>query len=125
MLDVVAKSQVSRSRILGLSSMVVIEGRSEIRNITDESIVCYVLIIDYAENADDRSTELLVGCFCELGRHRSVAFVEELARKGWPSEWEVKIRHRDVDQSKNKNKNQGHKQSRRNNQKFVGSGVEQ
>jgi RNase adaptor protein for sRNA GlmZ degradation len=105
--------------------MVVIEGHSEIYDITDESIACYVLTCDYAEDADDRSTDLRVGCFCELGRHRSVAFVEELARRKWPSEWEVEINHRDVDQSKNKNKNQHHKQSRRDNQKFVGSGLEQ
>ena len=54
-----------------------------------------------------------------------MAFVEELARRKWPSEWEVEFNHRDVDQSKNKNKNQHHKQSRRDNQKFVGSGLEQ
>jgi hypothetical protein len=105
--------------------MVVIEGRSEICGITDESIACYVLTIDHAGDIDDRSTELRVGCFCELGRHRSVAFVEELARRKWPSEWEVEVCHRDVDQSRGKNKNQHHKQSRRDNQKFVGSGVEQ
>lgn len=96
--------------------------RSEIYNITDESIACYALTIDFTESTNDRSTEHCVGCFCELGRHRSVAFVEELARRKWPSEWEVEICHRDVDQTKhkNKNKNQGHKQSRRDNQKFVG-----
>lgn len=74
--------------------------------------------------SDGKSTELRVGCFCEVGRHRSVAFVEELARRKWPSDWEVEIYHRDVDQSKSKNKNQHHKQSRRENQKFVGLGTE-
>jgi hypothetical protein len=54
-----------------------------------------------------------------------VAFVEELSRRKWPSEWGVEICHRDVDQSRGKNKNQHHKQSRRDNRKFVGSGFEE
>lgn len=58
------------------------------------------------DGTDGQTTELYVGCFCELGRHRSVAFVEELARKKWPSDWGVEISHRDVDQSRSKNKNQ-------------------
>lgn len=105
--------------------MVAIGHRGEICVVTDHGIVYYALTVDYVEETDGRSTELLVGCFCELGRHRSVAFVEELSRRKWPSEWEVEICHRDVDQSRSKNKNQHHKQSRRDNQKFVDSGFEQ
>ena len=105
--------------------MVAIGHRGDSCVITDHDIVHYALILDYVEESDGQSTELLVGCFCELGRHRSVAFVEELSRRRWPSEWEVEICHRDVDQSRSKNKNQHHKQSRRDNQKFVGSGFEQ
>ena len=44
---------------------------------------------------------LRVGAFCVGGKHRSVGFVEELERKGWPPEWEVRIRHRDVHASRN------------------------
>lgn len=46
---------------------------------------------------------LRVSCFCARGRHRSVAFAEELARwrrpdgTGWPVGWEVRVVHRDVD----------------------------
>jgi RNase adaptor protein for sRNA GlmZ degradation len=107
--------------------MDMIEGRSKLYDATDDSIawLISILTIAYAEDSDDRSPKLRVGCFCELGRHRSVAFVEELAHRKWPSDWEVEICHRDVDQSKSKNKNQHHKQSRRDNQKFVGSGIEQ
>ena len=107
--------------------MHVIGGRSDVYDATGDGIAQQALTIGYAEDSDagDRSQELRVGCFCELGRHRSVAFVEELARRKWPSEWEVEICHRDVDQSRGKNKNQHHKQSRRDNQKFVGSSLEQ
>lgn len=79
------------------------------------------LTIDVSGHPEYPVAELIVGCFCELGKHRSVAFVEELARKPWPNEWDVEICHRDVEQSNNKSKNQHHhKQSRRDNQKFVG-----
>lgn len=105
--------------------MVVIRHRGEICVIQDHGIVYSVLTADYVEETDGRSSELRVGGFCELGRHRSVAFVEELSRRKWPIEWEVEVCHRDVDQSNSKNKNQLHKQSRRDNHKFVGSGFEQ
>ena len=105
--------------------MVVIGHRGEICVITDHDNVYYALTMEYLEENDDWSTQLRVGCFCELGRHRSVAFVEELSRRKWPSEWRVEICHRDVDQSRSKNKSQHHKQSRRDNQKFIGSQFEQ
>jgi hypothetical protein len=38
---------------------------------------------------------LRAGISCAMGRHRSVAMVEELARMTWPG-WEVKVLHRDV-----------------------------
>lgn len=40
---------------------------------------------------------LRVGVSCVKGRHRSVAFVEELSAKNWPAEWEVRVKHRDLD----------------------------
>ncbi|KAH7077202.1 hypothetical protein FB567DRAFT_144896 [Paraphoma chrysanthemicola] len=43
---------------------------------------------------------LRVGCFCALGHHRSVAFVEELARLKWPREWRVEVVHRDIEKKK-------------------------
>jgi hypothetical protein len=39
---------------------------------------------------------LRVGCCCARGRHRSVAFVEELARRQWPKDWDVQVEHRDL-----------------------------
>ena len=105
--------------------MVPIGYRGEIFVITDHGIVYEALTADCVEESNGGSKELRVGCFCELGRHRSVAFVEELSRRKWPSEWEVEIYHRDVDHSRSKNRNQYHKQSRRDNQKFIGSGFEQ
>jgi hypothetical protein len=38
---------------------------------------------------------LRAGIYCAMGRHRSVAIVEELARMTWPS-WEVKVLYRDI-----------------------------
>ncbi|KAK4498182.1 hypothetical protein PRZ48_010839 [Zasmidium cellare] len=40
---------------------------------------------------------LRISCFCERGRHRSVAFAEELGRMAWPRGWGVLVQHRDVD----------------------------
>jgi RNase adaptor protein for sRNA GlmZ degradation len=65
------------------------------------------------ERPEEQSTQLIVGCFCALGKHRNVAFVEELARKQWPDDWDVEVRHRDVDQNKSKRTNRQHKQSRK------------
>jgi hypothetical protein len=45
---------------------------------------------------------LRVGVFCARGQHRSVAFVEELSRRSWPKEWEVRIEHRDVGKARNR-----------------------
>jgi RNase adaptor protein for sRNA GlmZ degradation len=39
---------------------------------------------------------VIVGVNCELGRHRSVAFVEELGHMKWDG-WETVIEHRDLD----------------------------
>jgi hypothetical protein len=88
------------------------------------SVNC-LLITNVTEHPEEQSTQLIVGCFCALGKHRSVAFVEELARKQWPDDWDVEVRHRDVDQSKGKDKNQRHKQSRKENRRFVGLEPEQ
>jgi len=52
-----------------------------------------------SHEADDSPTsqkpELRVGIFCAMGRHRSVAMVEELSRLSWLG-WEVSVEHRDV-----------------------------
>jgi hypothetical protein len=34
---------------------------------------------------------LSVAAFCARGHHRSVAFVEDLATRAWPPEWEVRL----------------------------------
>jgi hypothetical protein len=79
-----------------------------------------LLTTNNKEHPEEQSIQLIASCFCALGKHRSVAFVEELARKQWPDDWDVEIRHRDVDQNKSKRTNRQHKQSRKDNQKFVG-----
>ena len=43
---------------------------------------------------------LRIGVSSEMGRDRSVAFVEELSRKKWPVEWAVEVLHRDVDKQR-------------------------
>jgi hypothetical protein len=53
---------------------------------------------------------LRIGISSEMGRDRSVAFVEALGRKKWPVEWAVEVLHRDVDkrgQRKGKARNGG------------------
>jgi len=51
---------------------------------------------DEEEEEEEEKVELRVGICCEHGRHRSVAFVEELAKVKWPDEWRVEIEHRDI-----------------------------
>ena len=48
---------------------------------------------------DDQMVVILtVGIFCARGQHRSVAFAEELSRKGWPKKWAIRLEHRDLGQ---------------------------
>lgn len=44
---------------------------------------------------ENGETEVVVGVNCEIGKHRSVAFVEELGRRKFPG-WNVVTGHRDV-----------------------------
>lgn len=52
------------------------------------------------EDSEGDGPVLRVGAFCAMGKHRSVAFVEELARKKWP--WDVTVEHRDLYRSRDK-----------------------
>jgi hypothetical protein len=63
------------------------------------------------EGDDGESVLLRVGIFCAMGRHRSVAMVEELARMDWPG-WRVDIFHRDVAKKRGAGKKGGGKQGR-------------
>ncbi|KAJ7586914.1 hypothetical protein C8J56DRAFT_743953, partial [Mycena floridula] len=50
-----------------------------------------------AETAEKPSElNFVVGICCEMGRHRSVAFIEELGCRKWPVDWDVDIHHRDL-----------------------------
>jgi len=50
---------------------------------------------------------LRIGISSEMGRDRSVAFVEELSRKKWPVEWAIEVLHRDVDKHRGLRKGKG------------------
>ncbi|KAK3316848.1 hypothetical protein B0H66DRAFT_306556 [Apodospora peruviana] len=64
---------------------------------------------DHAEAKDnEEETVLSVAAFCARGHHRSVAFVEELAAKSWPSGWEVRVIHRDLHKAKSTQKGKQH-----------------
>ncbi|KAE8453197.1 hypothetical protein EG329_011264 [Mollisiaceae sp. DMI_Dod_QoI] len=60
---------------------------------------------------DFSGLELRIGIVCAMGRHRSVAMVEELARMSWPG-WEVEVEHRDVSKKRGTEKKTGGKGSR-------------
>lgn len=70
------------------------------------------------ENEDNRESNnrpsLSVAAFCARGHHRSVAFVEELASRRWPAEWEIRVVHRDLhrERSSNGKRNRGTRQGR-------------
>lgn len=78
---------------------------------------------DEADNSEDSASEssdaldrdglsfLRVGVSCGMGKHRSVAMVEELARLSWPG-WRVEIQHRDIDKKRGVGKKNGGKAGR-------------
>lgn len=50
------------------------------------------------EETSTSANVLLVSCFCDMGKHRSPAFVEALAETGkWPRHWHIKTIHRELD----------------------------
>jgi len=64
------------------------------------------------EEADqDSFWTLRVGVSCAMGRHRSVAMVEELAKMSWPG-WQVEVQHRDLNKKRGGGKKSGAKESR-------------
>ncbi|KZP06681.1 hypothetical protein FIBSPDRAFT_876290 [Athelia psychrophila] len=52
---------------------------------------------DSDREAGGAQASVAVGVNCAMGRHRSVAFVEELSKRKWPRDWVVVASHRDVD----------------------------
>ncbi len=60
---------------------------------------------------EDCSSTLQVGISCAMGRHRSVAMVEELAKMSWPG-WRVEVHHRDLSKMRGPSKKPGRKGSR-------------
>jgi RNase adaptor protein for sRNA GlmZ degradation len=64
---------------------------------------------DVSGIADVDTVQLVVSCFCERGKHRSVAFAEELSRHKWPWDWVVQLHHRDVDEVNVKKQDQRRK----------------
>jgi RNase adaptor protein for sRNA GlmZ degradation len=68
----------------------------EVRQRFDD--VCSDIRMKLSEAAAVGCSVVTVGVNCELGRHRSVAFVEEMGRIKWDG-WDVAIEHRDVNAS--------------------------
>jgi hypothetical protein len=54
---------------------------------------------------------LRVGIFCAMGRHRSVAMVEELSKLSWAG-WGVQVEHRDISKKRSGGKKSSGKGSR-------------
>jgi RNase adaptor protein for sRNA GlmZ degradation len=54
---------------------------------------------DNNANSRDKKVTLRVGIYCAMGRHRSVAMVEALAKLSWPG-WRVEVLHRDIAKKK-------------------------
>ncbi|KAH7346438.1 hypothetical protein BKA65DRAFT_551344 [Rhexocercosporidium sp. MPI-PUGE-AT-0058] len=83
---------------------------SEDQSGEEESIPQDVDTYSEATDQDNYST-LRVGIFCAIGRHRSVAMVEELAKMSWPG-WQIKVEHRDLNKKRGSRKKPGGKDSR-------------
>jgi hypothetical protein len=61
------------------------------------------------EEENERTADRMnfrVGIFCAMGRHRSVAMVEELAKMSWAG-WQVKVEHRDISKKRGQGKKSG------------------
>jgi hypothetical protein len=63
---------------------------------------------------DEGTVQFVVSCFCERGKHRSVAFAEELSRHKWPRDWAVEMHHRDVDGVNNGKKKRDQRNNKNN-----------
>lgn len=63
------------------------------------------------DDSRDQTNTLRVGIYCAMGKHRSVAMVEELARLSWPG-WCVVVEHRDISKKRGAGKKSGGKSSR-------------
>jgi hypothetical protein len=62
-------------------------------------------------NSREQKDTLRVGIYCAMGRHRSVAMVEELASLSWPG-WRVEVEHRDIAKKRRAGKKSGGRNSR-------------
>lgn len=65
--------------------------------------ICQRICSSMSEGEAVGQQELSVGVFCELGKHRSVSVVEELARTKFEG-WNVVVDHRDVHPKRSSNK---------------------
>jgi hypothetical protein len=63
------------------------------------------------DNGSEDEIVLRVGIFCAMGRHRSVAIVEELSKLSWPG-WDVKVEHRDISKKRSGGRKSSGKGSR-------------
>jgi hypothetical protein len=63
------------------------------------------------DNGSEDEIALRVGIFCAMGRHRSVAMVEELSKLSWRG-WDVKVEHRDISKRRSGGKKSSGKGSR-------------
>jgi hypothetical protein len=63
------------------------------------------------DNGSEDEIALRVGIFCAVGRHRSVAMVEELSKLSWGG-WYVKVEHRDISKKRSSGKKSSRKGSR-------------
>jgi RNase adaptor protein for sRNA GlmZ degradation len=61
---------------------------------------------DVDDDSRDDGITLKVGIFCAMGRHRSVAMVEELVRMSWPG-WHLRVEHRDIAKKRGQGKKAG------------------
>jgi RNase adaptor protein for sRNA GlmZ degradation len=101
------------SRSVGMSEEVEAEGKNNdgSGNDEEESTSSQESFHDDAVSSRDGATTLRVGIFCAMGRHRSVAMVEELAKLSWPG-WRVEVEHRDISKKRGAGKKSGGKGSR-------------
>jgi len=82
------------------TAAVLVEPMSAVTEVEAELVEIDNIDHDHDHDSSSPPKNLRIGVSSEMGRDRSVAFVEELSRRKWPVEWAVEVLHRDVDRQR-------------------------
>lgn len=90
----VIKQEIVKGMLQRLEEVSSTEDNGPSKDVADKALT----ESDHNEERDEGeqdNVQFRIGVFCEKGKHRSVAMVEQLRKLDWPG-WNVEVEHRDV-----------------------------